>query len=173
MDYSITRVLYDWMHEKRIVTLVAQEMGMKDCTLSAKLRPSNPQAKLSADELVQLFSAVRQVGYGKELSGILHEFVRACQGTVEFEADGTDMIPHVLELVRGLGLLSDVAGRIATISDEEELIKLSTMIRTEILPVVLRMESLVDARLEKLRGHRKRFLSEISVIEARSAEPAK
>ncbi len=33
MAFSITQVIYEWMHEKRIVTAVAQEMRSKEGTL--------------------------------------------------------------------------------------------------------------------------------------------
>jgi hypothetical protein len=151
MSYSITQVLYDWMHEKRIVALVAREMGMIDSTLSAKLRPSNPQAKLSADELVPLFDAIRREGYEKELEGVLHEFIQALRDPGSLLESDEPMVPLVLSLARGLGALSECAGRIASTTDEGELVKMCTMLRTEVLPVVLRMEALVDSRLKKVR----------------------
>ena len=154
MSYSITQVLYDWMHEKRIVTLVAKEMGVKDSTLSAKLRPSNPQAKLTADELVPLFEAFRRVGYGKESEGVLYEFIQALQNRDAHLENDETMIPLVLSLAKRLGMLSECAGKIDTINDDGELVRLCTMLRTEVLPVILRMEAIVDARLKKIRSGR-------------------
>ena len=151
MAFSISQVLYDWMHEKRIVSAVAQEMRIKEATLSAELRPSNPHAKLGADELIPLFQAIRNIGYGSELEGILHRFTGALRDSDLSEIPETDLVPHVLTLARGLGMLSDCVVRIPQVQDEVELTRLCTMLRTEILPVVLKMESMMTARLRDIR----------------------
>jgi hypothetical protein len=150
MAFSITEVLYEWMHEKRIVTAVAREMGTLETTLSAKLRPSNPHAKLGADELAPLFQAIRRVGYGAELEGILHRFIGEIRDTEFTEIPETDLVPQVLALARGLGILCDCASRIPRIQDEAELTRLCIMLRTEILPVVLKMESMITARIKEM-----------------------
>lgn len=153
MTYSITRVLHQWMCKRRIIKVVAQAMGKSDITLAAELRPSSRQAKLGADELVPLFQAVRQVGYGRELDGILYHFMRALQGSELAIRTDPNMVSHVLSLVTSLGTLSACASNIATSTDEAELERLGLKLRTEVLPVVLRMEALVYSRLDSIRGH--------------------
>jgi hypothetical protein len=151
MSFSMTEVLYEWMHELRIVSAVAQEMGIKESTLSAELRPTNAHAKLGVDELVPLFNAIRKIGYGTELEGIQHRFIGALRDSNLTEMPETDMVPQVLALARGLGILCDCAGRIPQLSDTAELSRLCTMLRTEILPVVLKMESMMASRLKDIR----------------------
>jgi hypothetical protein len=134
-------------------------MGIKEATLSAQLRPTNPHAKLGADELIPLFQAIRNIGYGSELEGILHRFVGALRDSEHAEIPETDLVPHVLALARGLGILSDCAGRIPHIRDEVELTRLCTMLRTEILPVVLKMESMMASRIKDIRRADKEILA--------------
>jgi hypothetical protein len=156
MMFSISETLYDWLHGKRIVAVVAREMGIKECTLSSKLRPNCPASKLGADELPELFDAIRRIGYGSELRGVLHDYVAQIEGKDTLAIPDGDLIPHVLTLTRCLGVLSQCAGRISQISDEEELSRLRTMLRTEVLPVVLKMEDTIEARMSHLRKGRKK-----------------
>ena len=152
MAFSITKTLYDWMHKRRIVSEVAAEMGVKDVTLLAELRPTTPNAKLGADELIPLFQAIRTIGYGKELEGILYQFVCGLRGS---EADGTviidDMRDHVVELAKSLKMLFECADCLPRLTDAEELARISTMLQTEVLPVVLQMTRIVQSRLETAR----------------------
>ncbi len=107
---------------------------------------------MGADELIPLFQAIRNIGYGSELEGILHRFIGALRDSDRKEsAETTDMVPQVLALARGLGILSDCAGRIPHVRDEVELTRLCTMLRTEILPVVLKMESMMASRIKEIR----------------------
>jgi hypothetical protein len=157
MAFSITQALYDWMHERRIVSSVAREMGMNENTLSAELRSHRSQAKLGADELIPLFEAIRRIGYGRELDGIIHQFCAALHnGTPDEDNDG-DLVPHVLTLTKSLGILSECAARIPQSVDESELARVSIMLRTEVLPVILKMEDMVSARVKDLRSRRTKF----------------
>jgi hypothetical protein len=155
VEYSITLVLYEWMHERRIVSAVAQVMGISGSTLSAKLRPTAAQARLSADELVSLFAAIREVGYRTELEGILHGFNEACRGIESVKTGPVAMVPQVLALAKGVGVLSDSAGRISRMNHEADLQRLCIMVRTEILPIVLQVECLLMRRLEKVRKNKR------------------
>jgi hypothetical protein len=158
MAFSITQALYDWMHERRIVSAVAREMGINENTLSAELRSHRSQAKLGADELIPLFEAIRRIGYGQELDGILHQFCAALHDGTVVELDDGDMVPHVLKLTKSLGILSDCAARIPLTTDEDELARVSIMLRTEVLPVILKMEDMVSTRLKYLRERRNKHI---------------
>jgi hypothetical protein len=160
MSYSIAQVLYDWMHEKRIVLPIAREMGINPSTLAAELRQQRTQAKLGADELIPLFNAIRRIGYGSELKGILHQFVAEMEGREVADLPDQDLIPHVLRLNRSLGILADCAARISTISDEAELARIYTMLRTEVLPVILKMESTVASRIKDIRKSKRGVTAE-------------
>jgi hypothetical protein len=160
MSFSITNALYDWMHEKRIVTAVAQAMGMKDSTLAAQLRPASLGHKLGADDLIQLCEAIRKIGYGRELQGILLQYHQALDEGTAVDPGDADLVPHVLKLVQTLGVISECAAKIPTITDEDELTKLCTMLRTEILPVVLQMESAIVTRLKTIRKRKRESIFE-------------
>jgi len=159
MSASITETLYEWMLRRRIMTEVAREMGVNVNTLAGELRPSNPQAKLGADELTPLFAAVRRVGYGHELRGILHGFIRDLKGENDLTwADEREFVPNALMLSKCVGLLCDSASKLDQIEDEAELARMRSMIRSELLSVAVRMEAIVDSRLTKLRRNRRRGL---------------
>lgn len=151
MSYSITRVLYGWMHKRRIVTDVALEMNVPVTTLCAELSPKRFAAKLGADSLVPLFQAIRQAGYGEELNGILFGFIRELKGEELASIADEDLVPQVLSLARSLGNLSECADRIPRISQMDELQKIHTLLITEMLPVVLQMESIIVSRMNVLR----------------------
>ncbi|MBU0507205.1 hypothetical protein KKH27_00015 [bacterium] len=150
MGFSIVDVLYEWMCERRIITAVAQQMGVSEATLSAELRRRKSQAKLGADELIPLFNAIRAIGYGDELKGIVHRFIRELRGEELSQVPDRDIVPLVLELTRGLGILSECAAAASRADNKKELETLRRMVRHEILPVVLRMESLIEHRLQQL-----------------------
>jgi hypothetical protein len=166
--YSITRVLYEWLHKRRLISVVAQEMGMKDATLSAELRPTNPQAKLGADELVPLFEAIRRAGGGDAAKGILHRFISELKGEDLRNIPDRDLVSHMLELHRSLGILSGCAARVPDIVDTSELMKLKLILRTEVLPLVLRMEAVIDARITSLN---ERSRNETKGMAFRTAHP--
>jgi hypothetical protein len=159
MAFSVTEALYDWMHKRRIVCAVAREMGINETTLSAELRSRRSQAKLGADQLIPLFQAIRRIGYGRELDGILHQFYAALRGEEGNTLPDSDLVPHVLKLTCSLGILSDCAARIPQTTDEDELARLSTMLRTEVLPVILNMDSLLSSRLKHLLERREQALA--------------
>jgi hypothetical protein len=152
MAFSLSEALYEWLHKRRIVSEVAQEMGVKVVTLSAELRPTNPQAKLGVEELRPLFAAIRRIGYGKELEGILHHFVESLRETDSEAVPDEDMFSNAVILAKSMGMLFDCADRVSTMRDEAELVKLSTMLRTEVLPAVLQMEKMVQKRLKVVQG---------------------
>jgi hypothetical protein len=160
MQYSVTQALYDWLHEKRLIRAVAREMAVSESTLAAQLCPGRG-AKLGADDMVPLFEAIRRIGYGAELNGILYQYIGELKGAANADVADQNLIPHVLKLSRSLGILSECAGRISEISDEEELVRLCTMLRTEVLPVVMKMEGTVVSRLQSLRKSKRKVHVEV------------
>jgi hypothetical protein len=150
VDYSITEVLHDWMLSRRIITDVAREMGMNSSTLAAKLRPNAIQSHLNADELLPLFKAARKAGYGKELDGILHHFMREAEGAESVKPSSTSLLTQVRSLITNSAMLFDSADRISKMKDPKEIRALRTMVSTEMLPVMLQVDSLLDRRLTKI-----------------------
>ncbi|HEY3297001.1 MAG TPA: hypothetical protein VGL38_16325 [bacterium] len=162
MSYSVTQALYDWLHEKRLIRAVARDMGISESTLAARLCP-NRDGKLGADDMVPLFQAIRRIGYGAELNGILHQYIAELKGDELANVADQDLIPHVLKLSKSLGILSDCAARISQISDEDELASLNTMLRTEVLPVVMKMENTISSRIVALRKSKRRIQIEVII----------
>lgn len=151
MSSSISRTLFEWMKEKRIIAAVAKRMGIAKSTLSSELRSSNHQAKLGADELVPLFQAIREMGYETELRGIVQRFMQELEGEHTEPATTDQYSPQLLTLVKCIGVLSESAARIDNLEAAPQLIRLKTMIRTEILPAICKMEDIVESRLAHVR----------------------
>jgi hypothetical protein len=161
---SIVETLYYWMHSRRIESEVATEMGIPVATLSAKLSPARPQAKLGADELVPLFEAIRKIGYENELQGVIYRFVRELKGEDLQQTADEDLVPQMFSLLRSMGILAQIADGISRNDNVAELEKMRTMLSTEVLPVVLQMESILTSRIHVLHPPKS-----ISVAEAKLA----
>ncbi len=162
MGTPITQILYDWMVERRIVSLVARKMGTNPATLSAELRTKSTHAKLGANDLVPLCNAIREAGLGRQLDGLLHPFVEELMGDLPDAVNAEEYVSSVLSLSRCVGLLSESATRVNQIEDEQELTRLRTMIRTELLTLTMRMDAIVDTQLARLNEGRKRsWISEV------------
>ena len=172
MSFSITKALYEWLHEARIVSEVAAAMGKKEVTLSAELRPTTPSAKLGADELVPLFHAIRKRGYEQELEGILYQFMDGLQGREpEASPESGELCDHAVYLARSLNALFDCADRLPRTTEPEELAQFSTLLQTELLPVVLTMNRIVQSRLDAIR-HGPRPAAEPGHVIPRRGPPA-
>jgi hypothetical protein len=154
MSYSITQVLYDFLSQNRIMSEVARDMDTVISTLSAELRPTNSHAKLGADELVPIFNSIRNIGYGDKLEGILHEFYMHARGDRVNGVTDIDFVPLTLQVNHSVGMLSQVAERVSRTSSEKELVRASAILRAEALPVLVRMGTIIDSRLEKIRAKR-------------------
>lgn len=59
--------------------------------------------------------------------------------------------PQLLTLVKCIGVLSESAARIDDLEATPQLVRLKTMIRTEILPAICKMEDIVESRLAHVR----------------------
>jgi hypothetical protein len=146
VNRSISRVLYEWL---RLVSEVARALGADESNLSRKLRANKYRTRLSADELFPLLDAIREAGYGEELVGMLHPFLEGMR-TEAFCADPGNLMAHMQKLGKGVTLLFECAARVPQMNDPDEIRKLKIQVRTEVLPVVLQMEDLLDRRLEKI-----------------------
>ena len=145
----ITDVLFLWLHKQRLIAAVAREMGVNESTLSAELRPKLPLAKLGANQLVPLFDAIRRLGYGAQLDGILSRYIAELKGeSADVTPLDSDLTPYVLTLYRCLSVFPAGDTLLSGIKDRAELASLSVLLQTEILPMVLRMDAMVNARLE-------------------------
>lgn len=155
MSYSITQVLYNFLRQNRIMADVARELDRSLATLSAELRPTNTHAKLGADELVPIFEAIRAIGWGDRLEGIITEFFLHARGDKGVNSvSETDFVPMIMQMNSTLGLVSRVAERVATSTNEKELVSTAALLRAQLLPTVVRMGTIVDMRLARLRSER-------------------
>jgi hypothetical protein len=155
MAGTITEVLYDWLHKRRLVRAVAERMGMNPITLSAELRPTNGHAKLGADELIPLFDAIRDLGYGRELRGILQRFIAELKGKDWLSIPDDRLEPLIVQLTRGLAFFSEFAVRVPSRTDERELMRMRTLLRTEIIPAIMRLEDTIERSLGRVRRRKK------------------
>ncbi len=151
MCASITCTLYEWLKQKRLMAAVAQRMGIPHSTLAAELQGEKYKAKLGADELIPLFRAIREAGYGAELDGILKKFIRELQGEELISASADDFGQLLFGVIQGIGVLSQSAAQIESLNGRRELVKLKTKIRAEIIPAVYKLEDIIDTRLSAAR----------------------
>ena len=164
MSSSITQTLFHWMKEKRIIAPVAKRMGIPYSTLVAELRSDPHQAKLGADRLAPLFQAIRASQYGHELQGLVRSFVRELEGDEPATVSTKDYGASLLTLVTCIGELSKSASQIKDAKSERELNRLKTMIRTEIIPAVYKLEDIIDRRLVRLQKKEKSTVPVVSAI---------
>lgn len=151
MCASITRTLYEWLKQRRLMAAVAQRMGIPHSTLAAELQGEKYKAKLGADELVPLFCAIREIDGDAELNGILKKFIRELEGEEVMAATADEFGQLLFGVIQGIGVLSQSAAQIESLNGRRELAKLKTKIRAEIIPAVYKLEDIIDARLSAAR----------------------
>jgi hypothetical protein len=152
MDRSISQVLRDFLHERRLMAEVARRMGKKFSTLASELNPHCPKAKFGLDDLLPLCSVLRAMGYDKELEGILHDYFESLrQGDVEAPASD-ELLPLVSTLMEKTGTLANSAVRLLNSTDDNELRQVASLLRSSLLPTTLRLGSLIDGRLKEHPG---------------------
>jgi hypothetical protein len=151
MNVSISRVLYLWMRERRVIGPAAKRLGMSTSALAAELRCAKHQAKLGADRLVPLFDALRAMNYGGELDGILDSFVRELRGGDTPTVSQGSYRAQLMTLMKCIGVLSESSSQIRDAKSQRELQRLKTMIRAEIIPAVYKLEDIIDRRLARLQ----------------------
>jgi len=163
MKSPISTTLFEWLKETRIIAAVAKRMGKPKSTLASELRSRNHQAKLGADELVPLFQAIREMGYETELRGIVRRFMQELEGEHTEPVTSDQYGPQLFTLVKCIGVLSESAARIDNLEEAQQLVRLKTMIRTEILPAICKMEDIVESRLDYVRGKSKTGIEELEL----------
>lgn len=151
MEYSISHVLFDWLSQKRLVSAVARQMGMNESTLLAQLRPTTHTAKFAADDLLPLFNAVREAGYGEELAGILCEYSQRLTGEIKPEATRADLQNQMVKLMGAIGTISTQLSDESRHSSERDLVSLLNILRTEVMPIIVQLENDLADRLGKKR----------------------
>ena len=151
MSYSIANVLYDWLTRRRHVSVVARTMGMNESTLLAKPNPGTSTAKLSADELIPLFAAIRQAGYGEELEGIAAEYTRRLCGEFANCRESSDIQQNLLRLMSAIGAISSKIVGVSAANTEKDLVPLLNGLRTDVLPLVVELEAVLADRLKRVR----------------------
>ncbi|MCC6475602.1 hypothetical protein IT157_00990 [bacterium] len=155
MAYQITEVLFDWLQKKRLVSAVARRMGVNENTLLSELRPTTNTAKFAADDLLPLFDAIRDVGYGYELVGIVKEYGLRLQGEIEQISGTPDMQAQVFRLVSGIGSIAEHISDRAKHSSEADIVALLNKLRVELLPSLVELEAILADRLENVRQRKR------------------
>jgi hypothetical protein len=148
MSRTISEAIYLWMLEKRITTDVATEMGKSVSTLSAELRPTRSNAKLGADDLVPLFDAIREVGYGRELDGIMFSFIADLKGESRKIVAGDDVLSEVLRLTSGVSAIFHSASNASGGGNSAELTEMLSTLHAEVLPAALQLERILTAKIK-------------------------
>ena len=87
-------------------------------------------------------------------NGILHEFMMHARGDNVNGVGDKDFIPLTLQVNHSVGMLSNVAERVSKSTDEKELIHASSILRAEALPVLVRMGTIIDSRLDRIRANK-------------------
>lgn len=151
MSYQISEVLFDWLQKKRLISAVARRMNVVENTLIAQLRPSTSTSKFAADDLIALFDAIRDEGYGAELVGIVKEYTDRLHGEIKNLPGELDMQVQIYRLMSGIGGITERLADSAKHSSERDLVALLNKLRTEVLPVVLQLEAILADRLDKVR----------------------
>jgi len=126
---------------------VSRRMRKPLATLASELNPRCSKAKFGLDELQPLCSALREMGWDRELDGILHDYFESLrQGNPEPPAND-ELLPLVSTLMENTGTLANTVVRVMGNADESELRQVAGLLRGSLLPTALRLGSLIDNRL--------------------------
>ena len=167
MSTSITSTLYHWMKEKRIIDPVARRLGMSGSTLAAELRSAPHQAKLGADRLVPLFEAIRETQYAGELDGIIKPFIRELESRHVAKVPVKSQGEHVRELMKCVGDLLSASAQIKDSGSAQEIERLRTKVRTEIIPAAYMLDDILARRVARAE---KKSRSTMSVLTPTTAK---
>lgn len=151
MSYSISEVLFDWLQKKRLISAVARRIGIVESTLISQLRPTTTTSKFAADDLIPICDAIRDAGYGRELIGILREYTDRLSGEINELPESQDLQGQMMKLMSGIGSISEHIGDTAKHSKEADLVMLLNKLRTEVLPVIVQLETILADRLSAIR----------------------
>ena len=90
------------------------------------------------------------------MDGILSRYITELKGEpADVSPLDSDLTPYVLALYRSLGAFPTGDTPLSGVKDRAELAGLSVLLRTDILPMVLRMDAMVSARLEAVPSKHK------------------
>jgi hypothetical protein len=151
MSSNISGTLYVWLKDKRLMDAVARRMGKPPSTLAAELKSEKFRSKLGADDLVPLFRAIRETDYATEFEGVLKKFIKELGGERAETATVEQFGSLLFSVMQGIALLSKSADHIQNLTTAQELERLKTEIRAEIVPAVYKLEAIVDDRLTCMR----------------------
>jgi hypothetical protein len=125
---------------------------MNESTLLSQLRPTTHTSKFAADDLLPLFNAIRDAGYGDELAGILCEYSLRLSGEIKPGANKADLQNQMVRLMGAIGVISSQLSDISRHSSERDLVALLNTLRTEVLPIVVQLENDLGDRLRRARN---------------------
>lgn len=127
-------------------------MGMNESTLLSQLRPTTNTAKFAADDLLPLCEAIRDAGYGEEMIGIIKEYSERLAGQIKDTPESTDLQLQMVKLMSGIGSISAMISDRARHSTEKDLVDLLNKLRTEVLPIIVHLETILSDRLSVSRN---------------------
>jgi hypothetical protein len=128
---------------------VARRLDVKLSTLASELNPKATNAKFGIDGFEELCKVVREIGYGKELDGILHEYFEEIKH-YRIESESTDNLTDLaMSLMSNTAALADGTTKLMKSADDAQLRKVKEMIRSELIPTAMRLDYLIDRHLNE------------------------
>lgn len=149
MTQPISQILHDFLHDSRILAQVARRMNKNLSTIASELNPNCTYAKFGLDDFLPLCRILREMGYDKELDGILYTYFESLRGEAGEIPANEELMPLVSELLEKTGTLAGTAMKLINRADENELRQVAALLRSSLLPTTLRLGSLIDAHLNR------------------------
>jgi hypothetical protein len=153
MDEPISKILHEFLATHRIMAEVARRTGWNLSTLASELNPHCAYAKFGIDDLTILCNTVREIGYGKEMDGILHEYFESFRDSAPASEAPDNLAMLASSLMAKTAALADGTTKLLNSTDERDLKVVRQMIKSELIPTALRLGSLIDDRLRKESGN--------------------
>ena len=149
MNQPISHVLHEFLHTRRILAEVARRLDTKLSTLAAELNPNAGYAKFGIDDFERLCKAVREIGYGGEMDGILHEYFENLKDHKIDTETSDNLVVLSASLMSKTAALADGTMKLLDSSDDAQLQVIKQMIRSELIPTAMRLTYLIDRQLNE------------------------
>jgi len=153
MDEPISKILHEFLTTHRIMADVARRIDGNLSTLASELNPKCGYAKFGIDDLPRLCKAVREIGYGKEMDGILHEYFETFRDSRPVSETTDNLAVLTSSLMAKTAALADGTAKLLNSTDDRNLRVVRQLIKSELIPTALRLGSLIDDRLKKEKGN--------------------
>lgn len=150
MTQPISQVLHEFLHDTRILAEISRRMKKNLSTLASELNPNCSYAKFGLDDFLPLCLVLREMGYDRELDGILYAYFESLRSTAADVPANDELLPLVYTLMEKTGTLASQAMKLIDNADTNELRQTAALLRSTLLPTTLRLGSVIDARLSRI-----------------------